>query len=253
MDSSVAVIGATGRTGVEVVKALVTRGIPVRALARDLQKAQGVFPPDHPLITVVKGALDNLEALGELLKSCRAVIIASGTLSPFSLFNTGNSPYHVDYLGVKNVIAALSDSPRVVLVSTVGLTRPWRLVSFVLDNFGGGVMKWKAEGEHLVRDTDLSYAIIRPAILQSSVVGSWTEGSQRTSQALVADQGDKIDGRIERHDLALLCVEAALAEKGTLPEQCTFEVIASNRKVNDTCSEPSNSPQPLFRHLRAEH
>lgn len=252
-EASVAVIGATGRTGVEVVKALVTRNVPVKALARNVEKAQGIFPPDHPLITIIKGSLEDLEALRELLKNCRAVIITSGTLSPLSLFNTANSPYHVDYLGVKNVIAALSDSSRVVLVSTVGLTRPWRFISFVLDNFGGRVMKWKAEGERLVRDTDLSYVIIRPAILQSRVVGSWTEVSRKTSKTLVADQGDRIDGWIERHDLALLCVEAALAEKGSLPGRCTFEVIAGDAKVNDACSEPSDSPQELFRHIRAEH
>ncbi|HEY9885328.1 MAG TPA: NAD(P)H-binding protein, partial [Thermosynechococcaceae cyanobacterium] len=44
------VAGATGQTGQRIVKELVTRGIPVRALVRDLAAARSILPTEAELV-----------------------------------------------------------------------------------------------------------------------------------------------------------------------------------------------------------
>jgi uncharacterized protein YbjT (DUF2867 family) len=45
------VAGATGQTGCRIVQELVQRGIPVRALVRNLEKAQQILPPEVETVT----------------------------------------------------------------------------------------------------------------------------------------------------------------------------------------------------------
>ncbi len=44
------VAGATGETGRRIVQELIGRNIPVRALVRDLEKAQSILPTDVDLV-----------------------------------------------------------------------------------------------------------------------------------------------------------------------------------------------------------
>ena len=249
MSVKVAVVGATGRTGSDVVALLVQRCIPVRALVRSKEKADKLLPTSSPFLELVQGELGNKLQLRELLIGCDTVIITSGALSIFGL--SSNTPEKVDYEGVKNLVEA---APRetlkhIILVSTVGTAQIHsRVISFALEYFGGQVMKWKAKGEELVRNSGFNYTIIRAAILRGS---SLDPAATKLFEPMIVDQTDTIDGSTERRDLALLCVTAAQNPQ-SLPSKCTFEVVRSTRKINATNSEPSDDPFALFAHLHAD-
>lgn len=280
----VAVIGATGRTGSLVVQLLLFHSVTVRALVRSKEKAASVLAAvaTNPNLELILGQLEDIQSLKELVgdaASLNAVIIASGTLSPLGL--ASNSPHVVDYLGVRNLLSILSSTTHVVLVSTVGLNTWTRPITLLLEYFGGRVMKWKAEGERLVRGWPglQQYTIIRPAILHMNIKHVLTQENIKTpigsapavpvtsatlsssgsaidtsiaSETLIVDQSDTIDGRVERIDLARVCVETVLRKRDLLPEKCTFELVASSRKVNSTCSEPTRDIHTLFRHLKPD-
>lgn len=132
-------------------------------------------------VQVVEGTVNDLEALKCLLGGVQGVLIATGSLSPLGIFNQSNSPYVVDYLGMQHILAVLrgqdsqstataaaSISVPVVLVSTVGLNQPHRLVSMALEYLGGEVMKWKGAAEGLLRTSGRPYAIVRAGLLKSN-------------------------------------------------------------------------------------
>lgn len=249
---------------------------------------------------VVESALRNQAVDG--------VIVASGSLAPLGIFNRANAPYNVDYLGMQNILRTLNPpqqfsapvspvstqqantppsltGPNVILISTVGMMRPHRWISFLLENFGGEVMRWKAAGENLLRTSGLPYAIVRAGLLKNSHVPLLTSsiaaatspmpsatpvtGGTATvfvpessspittstlspvqfSETIIADHEDRLDGWISRRDLAVVCVEALLNEAATFPEKTTFEVIASAHRVNDTCSDPTFDPARLLAYV----
>jgi NAD(P)-dependent dehydrogenase (short-subunit alcohol dehydrogenase family) len=70
------VTGATGLNGSEVVRCLSARGVPVRALVRDIRKAQTLA--QLPGVTVVEGDMSQTETLREPLRDIdRAMLISS--------------------------------------------------------------------------------------------------------------------------------------------------------------------------------
>ncbi len=66
------VTGATGLLGNNLVRALVARGIAVRALARSMDKARSQFE-DLPLVQVVEGDMADVAAFADRLQGCDAV------------------------------------------------------------------------------------------------------------------------------------------------------------------------------------
>lgn len=73
----VAVIGATGVLGRNLVPLLVERGYGVRALVRHMEKAHALFPPQVECQPFDLLADDALERLDELLRGCGAVVHAA--------------------------------------------------------------------------------------------------------------------------------------------------------------------------------
>jgi len=70
------ITGATGLNGTEVVRCLSARGVPVRALVRDVRKAHALA--QLPGVTVVQGDMSQPETLREPLKGVdRAMLISS--------------------------------------------------------------------------------------------------------------------------------------------------------------------------------
>jgi NAD(P)H dehydrogenase (quinone) len=73
-----AVIGATGRTGREVVRGLLARQEPVLALVRDPAKAAAMFGPAEGL-RVLQTPLDDLAVLRAALAGARTLFLALGS------------------------------------------------------------------------------------------------------------------------------------------------------------------------------
>ncbi len=109
--------------------------------------------------------------------------------------------------------------PQFIHISSAGVTRPGRPglnleeepPAVRMNDQLGGILTWKLRGEDAVRESGLSYTIIRPCALTEEPGG----------KALVFEQGDNIRGKVSREDIAELCVQAL-----EQPKACnlTFEV-----------------------------
>ena len=77
-DDLVAVVGANGRTGVNVVEQLVARGYKVRALVRDAAAAQGKLPAG---VEVVVADVRDPNTLAPALKGAKYVVSLLTTAS----------------------------------------------------------------------------------------------------------------------------------------------------------------------------
>ena len=109
--------------------------------------------------------------------------------------------------------------PKFVMVSSAGVTRPGRPginleaepPAVRLNDQLGGILTWKLRGEDVVRESRIPYTIIRPCALTEEAGG----------KALMFDQGDNIKGKVNREDIAELCVYSL-----EQPQACnvTFEV-----------------------------
>ena len=93
------VAGATGETGRRIVGELVERGIPVRAMVRDLDKARTILPA---AVELVVGDVLNLASITTALGDSTVILCATGAKP--SLDPTG--PYQVDFEGTKNLVNA---------------------------------------------------------------------------------------------------------------------------------------------------
>ncbi len=204
----VVVVGATGRTGQEVVKALLNDGYSVRAFVRDQAKAEERLPGN---IEVVVGDVANDDQVAAAVNGARHVISTIGSMSP----QGPNRPEMVDYRGVARLIDASKAAgvDQFVLVSSLGATKK----DHPLNTQFGNVLIWKLKGENHLRDSGLAYTIVRP--------GGLASGPARQSK-LVIGQGDTIEtGRVPRSDVGEICV-AALSEPEARGK--TFEVITED-------------------------
>lgn len=202
-EAPVLVVGATGRTGRQIVDCLVERGVSVRALVRDATKGRKVLPSEVPQFI---GDVRRSETLTEPIAGVHAVIIAT-----CSSAERGNDAETVDYHGTANLIrqAALADVDLVVFVSTIYASRPEHYQDVEPTSLG-----WKAKAEEVIRSSGVPYCIVRSGWL--------TDGGG--GEPLALSQGDTAEGRISRADLADVCTQLL-----SLPDARgkTFEVVAA--------------------------
>lgn len=202
-EGPVLVVGATGRTGRRIVARLVEQGVPVRALVRDEARARETLPEG---IEIFVGDVRRGETLAEPVAGARAVVIAA-----CSSAEPGNEAEVVDYLGTCHLMehAVPAGVQRILFLSTIYASRPEHYQDMEPTSLG-----WKARAEEVVRGSGVPYCIVRPGWLTDADGGD----------PLAVFQGDTVEGRISRADLAGVCAELVF-----LPEAGgkTFEVIAS--------------------------
>lgn len=143
-------------------------------------------------------------------------------------------------LEMESIKAYNPQSPRFILVSSAGVTRPGRPginleeepPAVRMNEQLGGILTWKLKGEDYLRSSGIPYTIIRPCALTEEPGG----------QKLIAAQGDNIKGKVSREDLAELCVK--LLDQ---PSAChlTFEVKESEN--GQTLDHLSQFLQPLIK------
>ena len=246
------VFGATGRLGSEIVKNLLSRGpaaFRVKAAIRNEEKAKRVFHeiPGSEQVELVTADLCQPETIAKAIAGSKYVLVASGGMSPLGIVNRKDAPYKVDYEGVKSIVDAIKaippdqGQPKLVLCSSVGVTRPWWPIAIMINALSGNAMKWKKESDEYVRRSGIRYTIIRPVRLLGEGAGvSGAKGIAPSKVAddgpmLVFDQGDKISGEIQRKDVAMVVVEAAISPAA---DGKTIDVAASNKKINQTYTDP---------------
>ena len=98
---------------------------------------------------------------------------------------------------------------QILFVSTIHATRPEHYQDVEPTSLG-----WKARAEEAIRGSRMPYCIVRPGWLTDGPGG----------EPLAVSQGDTVEGRISRADLADVCTQL-LSLRAAIGK--TFEVIAA--------------------------
>ncbi len=183
------VAGATGQTGSHIVGLLLAKGIEVRALVRDLDKAAGSLPAEAE--KVVGDVLDR-ESLKAALLGCDVLLSATGATP--SLDPTG--PYKVDYEGNKNLVDAAKAAgiDQFVMVTSLCVSKVFHPL-----NLFWGILYWKKQAEDYLKISGVPYTIVRPGGLRA----------ENDEQAIEMSAADTLfEGSIPRVKVAQVCVDA---------------------------------------------
>ena len=239
----VAVIGSTGNVGIETIIYLHKQNIPTKCLLRhELPKSNSDIEPsidknatkeqklaylsELPTVEWIKGDITDPSSLRTLLKDCSAVVAVHGAPRPSSPFQGLMStlfpssdpkvleslpldhPYHVNYIGVQNLIDAANDSPtvkRIVRLTGVCDT-PFSFFSILINLLGRLAKGYNYEGEMLLRsesqksNVSWDYTIIRPGVMSSD------HENEGEGILALADNGEKLPvSRMSYGQIAMLC------------------------------------------------
>ncbi|KWF32677.1 hypothetical protein WL88_25345 [Burkholderia diffusa] len=204
---TILVVGATGSIGRLVVAEAARQGHTVRALVRNLARADNL--PESARRVV--GDLTQPSTLLPAVNGVDAVVFTHGSDGS----GKANAE-RVDYGGIRNVLTALGDRKvRVALMTSIGVTN--RTGAF---NRTTEIHDWKRRGERLVRASGLAYTIVRPG---------WFDYNARDQHQLVLQQGDTRhagnpgDGVVSREQIAEVLVNSLSSEAA---RGKTFELVA---------------------------
>lgn len=191
MPVTVAISGASGKTGSRIAEELQNRGDHVRLLLRK----QSQLPASLADADQHRLALMDPQALDAALSGVDALVIATGARPSMDL--TG--PMRVDAWGVQRQVESCLrvGVRRVVLVSSLCAGR-WQHPL----NLFGLILVWKRIGERVLESSGLDWTIVRPGGLSEREEGLETEGILYTQ----ADQQESHS--IPRRLVARCCVEA---------------------------------------------
>lgn len=230
LDGPILVTGATGRTGSAAYHLLKSQGVEVRALVRNVSKAQellactacdeseGIFVGDITSPSTLDAPMSGVSGL-VILTSAHAN--CDNWLHHCS-FPSGQAPEDVDWKGQRNQIEAFAKSvavskvarPMVALVSAMGTTR-------ADSPFPGHSSFYKLNAEAALMSSRLPFAIVKPCEL--------VDGDAAT-RALLVDHDDAMydmeEPTIARGDVARLLV-AALGAPDVVGAGVRFDVCST--------------------------
>ena len=223
----VLVVGATGRTGIEVVGQLVAKGYRVRAFARSAEKARASLPAS---VEVAVGDVRDPATVAPAMQGVRYVISAIGGGARNAAI--GNGPADVDRDGNIHLIDAARRAgvAHFVLVSSGGIEQADTYPA----EFMRPVLAAKRDSENHLRSSGLAYTIVRPGGLG---------GEPRAQSRIVLRQEPGAPfGRITRAEVAQVCIAAlgSAAARGK-----TFEVLTGD-------GEAVTDFEPLFAAMQAD-
>ncbi len=168
----IAVFGATGGTGNQVVKQALAAGHQVTALARD----PGKLDTTDPNLTVVAGSVLDAAPVQQALQGTDAVVVSLG--------NTANNPDYIVSQGTQVILdamQALGQPQRIVVVSSLGVGESKDQVPFAFKMLMKTAlrkpMEDKERQEALVKSSGLDWIIVRPGGLTNGpATGQYKSG-----------------------------------------------------------------------------
>lgn len=210
------VAGATGETGSRIVAQLVKRGIPVKALVRDVATARAKLPSE---VELVEGDVTQKSSLQTAIAGCTVLLCATGARP--SLDPTG--PYQVDYEGTKNLVdvAKAAGIEQFVMVSSLCVSKFFHPL-----NLFWLVLHWKKQAEAYLQSSGLTYTIVRPGGLKNEDIDP---------RPLVMTPADTLfEGNLPRLKVAEVCVEALFQPAA---HNKIVEIVAQENAVERPLSE----------------
>lgn len=217
---TVFVAGATGRVGYRVVRELAKRGCAVRAGSRNTDKAREAVgdlrTEQASLVEHVQFDVMNRAAMRDAIGDATVVVSTLG--APFSWGR-------VDGFGIADLVRESMGMPGVdymVVVSSIGVGRPWVLPAGLL-NLAGGVLLFKDYSEGVLRRVagraGKGYLIVRPGGMERP-----GDDFGQTHNVRVEGRNRLAAGVISRLQVAQVIAEAVV-RKETLGGK-TIEVVA---------------------------
>lgn len=211
---NILVVGASGRSGVYIVRALEERERNFRPMTTNAERAREKLPGDYDW---VEADVRDPEAVKAAMVGITHIVSALGATE----FEGPNSPEFIDWGGNRILIDAAKEAgvKHFVMVSAAGVTR----ASTHSLNRMGAVMAFKLQAENYLRNSGVPYTIVRPGGMES-------EPSKRRGIELY--QGDDLPnhGGFSREDLAAILV-AVLGDPDTFGK--SFEPIHYDAMVVD--------------------
>ncbi|KAJ7570684.1 hypothetical protein O6H91_01G131300 [Diphasiastrum complanatum] len=258
------VAGATGKVGSRTVRELLKLGFTVRAGVRNIEKAKSFFqeaPQLSPgrnsfenfspaklfkfLSSAKEGQLEILECDLEIadeielaLGNAGVVICCIGASEKEVLDVTG--PYRIDYQATKNLIVAATKAQvnHFVLLTSLGTTKfGWPAAAL---NLFWGVLIWKAKAEKALRESGLSYTIVRPGGMERP-----TDAYKETHNLRLVVADSLTGGQVSNLQVAELL--ACIAKNLQLGENKILEVVAETtaplRPIEEMLAEIPEQPR----------
>jgi uncharacterized protein YbjT (DUF2867 family) len=201
---NVAVLGAGGGVGRQVVHTLLQQGHGVRALVRRQEQADALE------------YLGSVTVLGDLTGTWNSVLDGADAVVWAAGAGTSGQFQQIDGQALEQVADRLAAGgpKRLVVVSSMGVDRPDQMPPFL-----DAVLRVKAVSDAHVQASGLDYTIVRPGGLTND------QGSGQVSVGMPAP-----GGMIPREDVAAVVV-ACLGNDATIGK--TFEVVAGKQPVAD--------------------
>ncbi|WP_437995203.1 SDR family oxidoreductase [Sorangium sp. So ce185] len=178
------ITGATGTIGREVVRQLVERGAPIRAMTRDPARAAALGRE----VELVRGDFDDPGSLRAALRGVEALFLLSAPGPSISAHD------------VATVDAAQKS----------GVKKLVKLSAFGAD-LRSRVGDWHRAGEHAVRTSGLAWTLLRPVGFASNVL-QWA-AAIRAGGAVPVWTGDGRQGIIDPGDVAAVAVAALTSDR----------------------------------------
>ena len=196
----IAIFGATGRTGIELVKQGLEKGYAVTAFVRDPAR----LPVEDKKLTIVTGDVLDPASVDPAVQGQDAVIIALG--GGADLKKTA-----VRAIGTINIISGMVKHKvnRLLAVTVMGAGESWDTLSRMNKIFFATVLK-SARDDHeaqesAIKESGLDWTIVRPSGLQDGPrTGVYDHGEMiraKNSTINRADVADLIFKELEQNQL----------------------------------------------------
>jgi nucleoside-diphosphate-sugar epimerase len=200
------IVGATRGTGLLIAQQLLRRGVAVRVVARDADKAREIL--GHQVDVRYGNVTDPGSIRQAIAEDCKAIfftVAATGGIDGRGLFGSQARIREVTYQGLANVMKAARSSGfsgRIILPSLAGLGRPSVMIR-ILDKVKPGLQRNLIERELLLRTSGYDYTIVRAPILVNAPAGK--------AEIHIAKAIDKLTAgsKISRGDLARIMILAS--------------------------------------------
>lgn len=251
----VLVIGSTGRLGRVVTSKLLTRGVGVVALVRNMEEASKL--EELKGATLLEGDVLETESLKVATANVDSVIDVHGVRPPRFIKlgdffrapreNDQSHPYNINYKGTRNVLEAMKANNNKKLIRLTGALvgasafKPFvALFNFLLSYSNA----YHELSEKLIRESGVDYTVVRPSeIVDEPSAAAQTYpaiGESVQARYLMAVPGDSdkrdpipVPSKISKYDVADLCIEAAIKRQPGYLSKST--VIC--------CSQPGDGPR----------
>lgn len=182
----IALFGATGGTGSQILQQALHQGHTIHALVRNPAN----FAQTHPNLMVFPGDVRQQKPVNDCVAGAEAVICALGT-------RQGEEP--VEVAGTRTILQAMQAHglKRIIVVTSIGVGDSKDQVpaffKLLMKTALRKVMAAKEEQEQLVKQSGLDWVIVRPGGLTNGPpTGRYTYGLEKTITA----------GQVARADVA---------------------------------------------------